>query len=325
MIKKLTKLAATVLLLGVFVTSCGKPPVEGAVAKVNDEYIMEEDVQKVLDQYKQMFGEEAFDESTEQGKNALAQIRPEIIDMLIRDRMMGKLQKDYNLEVTDEEVNEQAEMFKGQIGEENYEKMLEEQGVTEEQFRDSLKTQLEQSKLNEKLTKENAPSDEEVMDEINNNSDDYVEYDADHILISTKDEESGDDLPADKIKEKKALADDIYEKIQNGEDFEKLAKKYSDDPGTKEKGGALGTFMSGTMVKEFSDALDDMKPKEISKPVKSDFGYHIIRLNHKEEDFDKFTDEDKEQTKGMVKQKLTQENMEKFFEEKEDEMDIERY
>ncbi|MDO5755784.1 MAG: peptidylprolyl isomerase [Tissierellia bacterium] len=320
------KMLALALCAGLLFTSCAKkPPVEGAVAKVNEEYITEDDVNEVLDQYRMIYGEDAFDESTENGKNALVQIRPEIIEMLVRDRMMKELEKSFNIEVTDEEINDQVEMFKGQIGEENYEKMLEEQGTSEEEFVESLKDNLQKEKLSEALREKNEPSEEEIMDYITKNSKEYVEYDADHILISTVDPETQEEYDEETKKEKELKAQEIYERLEKGEDFEKIAKEESEDPGSAEEGGKLGAFLGQVMVPEFTEALSKMKEGEISKPVKSDFGYHIIRLNKKVEDFNEFSEENQDQAKGQVEQMLTQENIEKYFKEQEKDMDIERY
>ena len=78
------------------------------------------------------------------------------------------------------------------------------------------------------------------------------------------------------VKEQK-LADDIYNQLQKGGNFEALAKKHSTDTGSKEKNGDLGFFPKGQMVKEFENTAWTLKEGEISKPVKSQFGFHIIK------------------------------------------------
>lgn len=80
--------------------------------------------------------------------------------------------------------------------------------------------------------------------------------------------------------EKEETAKEILAKLESGEKFEDLAKEYGTD-GTKDTGGSLGTFGKGQMVKEFEDAVFAMKPGEISDPVKTQFGYHIIKLTDK--------------------------------------------
>jgi peptidyl-prolyl cis-trans isomerase C len=82
-------------------------------------------------------------------------------------------------------------------------------------------------------------------------------------------------------KEAETKSNDIKKKLENGEDFAELAKKYSDDPGSKDRGGDLGFFTKGRMVPEFESAAFSLKPGELSAPVKTNFGYHIIEVQEK--------------------------------------------
>ncbi len=75
-----------------------------------------------------------------------------------------------------------------------------------------------------------------------------------------------------------AKAEEIYEKIKNGGDFAKLAKEYSDDKGSAKNGGDLGYFQRRQMVKPFDEAVFKMKPGEVSKPVQTRYGFHIIKV-----------------------------------------------
>ena len=79
----------------------------------------------------------------------------------------------------------------------------------------------------------------------------------------------------------KKKAEEILARARKGEDFATLARQSSEDPGSKDKGGDLGTFGRGQMVKPFEDAAFSMAPGEIRGPVKSDFGYHIVKLIEK--------------------------------------------
>ena len=74
----------------------------------------------------------------------------------------------------------------------------------------------------------------------------------------------------------KSLADKIYLELKNGASFQALAKKYSTCP-SKEKGGDLGFFKEGQMVKEFKEATKKLGYGSISRPVRTQFGYHIIK------------------------------------------------
>ncbi len=94
---------------------------------------------------------------------------------------------------------------------------------------------------------------------------------ASHILIVTNDDRSDE--------EAKALADEVYQKIENGGDFAELAKEYSDDIASANNGGSLGLTPKGSFVPEFDDALYSLPKGEVSKPVQTEFGYHIIRTD----------------------------------------------
>lgn len=76
----------------------------------------------------------------------------------------------------------------------------------------------------------------------------------------------------------RARADTVLKKVRGGEDFETLAKQYSEDPSTREKGGDLGWFRSGAMVREFDDVVFSLRPMETSGIVETPFGYHIIKV-----------------------------------------------
>jgi peptidyl-prolyl cis-trans isomerase C len=103
---------------------------------------------------------------------------------------------------------------------------------------------------------------------------------ASHILISTLDKETQQPLPAAKKKEKEEQIQKIRARAQKGEDFGKLAQEFSEDPGSKDKGGEY-TFPRGQMVPEFEAAAFSMKPDQISEVVETQFGFHIIKLHEK--------------------------------------------
>ncbi|MDH5728939.1 MAG: SurA N-terminal domain-containing protein [Gammaproteobacteria bacterium] len=120
-----------------------------------------------------------------------------------------------------------------------------------------------------------------------------------HILIET-----GDD--ADKAK---AKADDLYQQIKNGASFEELAKAHSQDPGSASEGGDLGFFGRGLMDKAFEESAFGLAKDEVSTPIRSEFGYHIIRVDEiKSSDAPTF-----ENIKAELDQELRRERSEKLY------------
>jgi parvulin-like peptidyl-prolyl isomerase len=93
---------------------------------------------------------------------------------------------------------------------------------------------------------------------------------------------AGDPIPRGKIKashilvEKFSKAQEIYEDLEAGENFQKLAQQYSTCPSRK-RGGSLGEFSKGDMASEFWNACTKLKKGQISQPIKTQFGYHIIK------------------------------------------------
>jgi foldase protein PrsA len=125
-------------------------------------------------------------------------------------------------------------------------------GISEKTLRSIYEAQLYREKLQAELTKDVMPADDQVW--------------ARHILVETEEE-----------------ANAIYDRLQKGEDFAQLAKELSQDTGSGANGGDLGWFGKGAMVAPFEEAAFSLKVGEISKPVKSDFGYPIIQvLGHHE-------------------------------------------
>jgi hypothetical protein len=100
---------------------------------------------------------------------------------------------------------------------------------------------------------------------------------ASHILVRYKGSlRATPDIKRSKEDAKK-LASEIAAKAKKGQDFAALAKQYSEDPGNKDKGGALGAFTRPDMTKPFSDAAFALKPGQTSDAVETEFGFHIIK------------------------------------------------
>jgi parvulin-like peptidyl-prolyl isomerase len=100
---------------------------------------------------------------------------------------------------------------------------------------------------------------------------------ASHVLIQYKGSMRAAPTITRSKDEAKKLATDVMNKAKKGQDFAALAKQYSDEPGAKDRAGALGKFTKGQMVKPFADAAFALNPGEISNVVETDFGFHVIK------------------------------------------------
>lgn len=191
-------------------------------------------------------------------------------DQLLQQVVIEKILND-KYKVTEDEVEEELKTVKEQYGE-NFEAVLAQSNLTEEM----LKTNIHFSLLQQKAVKDVEVTDEEIQKHYDQAS---QELNARHILV-----------------EDEALAKELVEKLKAGEDFAKLAKENSVDTGTAEKGGELGWFTVGKMVPEFNDAAYALEIDEISEPVKSDYGYHIIQVSEKRDvkDYGKLEDKKEE-------------------------------
>lgn len=191
-------------------------------------------------------------------------------DQLLQQVVVEQILND-KYKVTDKEIEEELKGVKEQYGE-SYEAVLAQSNLTEE----TLKTNIRFTLLQEKALKDVEVTDEEIEKYYNQAS---QELNARHILV--EDEETAKEIKA---------------KLDAGEDFAKLAKEFSTDPGSGAKGGDLGWFTVGTMVPEFNDAAYALEIDQISEPVQSEHGFHIIQVTEKRDvkDYGKLEDKKEE-------------------------------
>lgn len=115
-----------------------------------------------------------------------------------------------------------------------------------------------------------------------------------HILFKVD-----QNAPAEEVDKKKAKADEILKMAQDGKDFAELAKEFSEGP-SKDKGGLLGAFKKEAMVKPFADKAFSMKAGEISEPVRTQFGWHIIKVEKVNEAHKKSLEDEKENIRKKI-------------------------
>jgi len=273
---------------------------ELVVAEVNDKKITKaeydsklEDIKKIMKQY---YGEEVFE--SKDGRKNLKEIKQQLLDELISNEICLQKAKEMGIEVTQERLMEELDALKTLYGgEDQFQKMLEEQNMTEDKLKEELYFQLIIQKLKDKVTENVAVSEDEVKKYYEENKDEFKKPDeirARHILVDSREE-----------------AEEILKKARSGEDFARLAEKYSQGP-SKDRGGDLGYFTRGTMVPEFEKAAFNMEVGEISDVVKTQFGYHIIKV----EDKRTFPLPDFEEVKDYIKTRLLKNKKEELFQNK---------
>jgi peptidyl-prolyl cis-trans isomerase C len=135
---------------------------------------------------------------------------------------------------------------------------------------------------------------------------------ASHILLLTQDPATGQDLTADQKAAKRKQIDDLLKRARAGEDFAKLARDFSEDPGTKDNGGEL-KFARGQMVSEFEAAAFALQTNQISDVVTTKYGYHIIKLSERIPAHKAAFDEASAKIKDYLKQQAEQKRMPAFM------------
>ncbi|MFH1784678.1 MAG: peptidylprolyl isomerase [bacterium] len=246
------------------------------VAIVNGEIITAKEFKKlsgpVIEQYEKVLEGEDKDER-------LKALKKDLLNQLIEERLLIQEAKNKDVRATDIDIDDGIEEIKKNFdSDEEFKAELKKQDLSEKQFREKIKESLLVRKLIEKEVegKIQPPSDEKVKkyyDEHEKEFERPYQIRVRHILIRV-------DKSADLKEQSRALNSirDIQRQLKGGADFEALAKKFSEDPGSKDKGGDVGFFGKGMMVKEFEEIAFKMKKGETSDVVKTDFGYHIIRF-----------------------------------------------
>lgn len=202
----------------------------------------------------------------------------------------------------------QEMLVRGYINQKLVEKEAKKLGISEsKEFKDKIKA-VESQMLGQELIERHlnkAITDKMINDEYNKMAEKLKgqkEVKVSHILVDSEDQ-----------------AKDIKKKLNKGAKFDTLVKEFSKDEGSKTNNGELGYVMKGQLVPEFESKAFSMKKGEISEPVKTTFGWHIIKVL----DSRMVKVPTKEEASGRIKEKLSRETVEKYFKKLSDDAKVE--
>ena len=200
--------------------------------------------------------------------------RESVIDSYARQYLLSQAISDYNVTVSDDEVNDAwNEAMTGYDSEDAFIDQLSVMGYTEDTYKESLRSSLEQEKLREEVVDVDDPTDDEIIAYANEHLDEYNDARrSSHILFKV--DSDADDATKEEVRTK---AQSVLDKINAGEiSFEDAAKEYSEDSSAS-NGGDVGWDKLTTFVSDYQDALSALDVDQVSGIVESTYGFHIIK------------------------------------------------
>lgn len=293
---------------------------ETVIAKVDGNTIEFGEIQA---QVQQMLSQVPQDVPQETIKQQLPTLMSRTLNGLITEKLLKKAVADEGIEATEEDVDEQIAEIKTQLPEDrSMEELLERQGMTMADFRERLAEDLPIKKLVEKKVSEpEEPSDEEVAEFYEENKDQFVQPErvkARHILIGFEE----DDSEEDKEKKQDEIEEIRAKIVEEDVDFSEMAKEHSTGPSAS-AGGELGEFSQGQMVPAFEEVAFSQEVGEVSEPVETQFGYHLILVDERSSEETVSLEEARERIKEHLMQQAQQEEVEEYIKTLRDEADIE--
>ena len=234
-----------------------------AVAVVDGQEIAKSDYEALIEQARTSYKNQKRD-FPKAGSQEFQTLKNQVVQFLVQREQFEQEADELDVEITEKQVDARfAQIQKQYFGgdKKKYEKQLKDQGLTDEQVRKDIRSQIVSEKIFEEVTRTVKVTDKEIDEYYAKNKAQYGQPESRevrHILVKTK-----------------AKADDVYAQLKGGADFAALAKKLSEDTGSKDNGGKL-TITKGQTVAPFDKKAFALKMNEISTPVKTEFGFHVI-------------------------------------------------
>lgn len=343
---KYSAVLAALLSSGVVLTA-NATVIDRTAATVNGQAILLSEFQKnaspILEQFKKAAP------PSEQTPERVADIKKRVLDQMIDDRILAQEAKTKTIRISQLETDDGVKKVRSRFQTEaEFNDELKKEGMNFDEFRNHIKDQLATIKLidQEVKAKTPPPSDTDVKElydtlqalvgdkpipgshtpseleelkslakAVQHRFGERVR--ARHILIRVPPKASKDIRDAAQKKAKDLLA-----RIKKGEELTDLAKQFSDDPGSKERGGDLGYFSKGDMVEPFEKAAFGLEVGQTSEVVATDFGFHIIQVTEKKASSKMSLDEIKDDLKEYLFQQRAAKRFETYIKDLRAKADI---
>jgi foldase protein PrsA len=322
-VKKIAVLPIVLAIAAAVIAGCGGGLSKSDLASVGKVTITQDQMNKRLPEFEaQYFGGTAPDKNSAEYKD----FQRLVLDYLVTLEMSKQKADSLKVSVSDKDIQDQIDKVKTDYFEGDQSKLeaaLKEQNMTLDQYKVSVREQLILQDTYDAVTKSvPASPDAEVKAYYDAHKAEYLQAEtrsARHILIApikppatdttastvagatTTTTAAPTPTDADWAKAKET-ADKVRADLVGGADWTAEAKQYSDDTGTKDSGGDLSTIQKGEMVPEFDQAVFSLKLNEISQPVKTQYGYHVIQVTAINPEKQQTLDEVKSDIQSMLQE-----------------------
>jgi len=297
--------------------ACGSPAVD-TVARVDNVVLSRKELDVRIGRL-----EQGFQKQPQQGAApARIDIEKRIVSLFIDQNLVLGLAKARGVSVSDQEIDKAVSQFRDSVAQSgaqagaaapSFDEVVQNQlgmpGGDSTEFRQFASFFVARQKIAETLVTTDTVRQQVTAQVMAEASKQVQKGTVAHILISVP---QGADAATDAAA--LAKAKDIIARLDKGEKFEDLAKQYSEDPGSKDKGGVYENVAQGQFVPEFDKAMfQDLKPGETTKePVKTQFGYHIIKLISRSEGPAMTEEQAKQQIETQIQQQIQQQRGQAF-------------
>lgn len=258
----------------VFAACGGNKVPAGAIASVGSATVTQQQFDQIWAQAKAQYASQpGAPPFPKEGTAQYDQLKASIVRYLVQNEVIKQQAADMDVSVTQKQLDERVKQITQQVGgEKKLDALLKKQGVTRDQLETQLEAQMLQDAVRTKVGEKTKVTEADAKAYYNdpNNKSQFVVPDAveaRHVLVNTK-------TKAEKVQQ-------LLTADNSDANWNKVAKQYSSDPGSKDKGGSLGTFPKGRMVPEFEKVAFSIKPGTVSAPVKSQFGWHVLEVTKK--------------------------------------------